>query len=156
MKLSKAKIYRNYASGLLFGGLGIGIWAIYHNIYDSDPYVWWSNALTIPNLPTTFISNNLLILISFFCLGGSIVFISNTVERDIQQKRHPYFTELLILMEFLLLGFGGLLKVSSSQIIQVGFPIAFFGWIGVIVINFLNLIFTYGKAISQSSGMVSP
>ncbi len=63
---TEAKIYRNYASGLLFGGLGIGIWAIYHNIYDSDPYVWWSNALTIPNLPTTFISNNFLILISFF------------------------------------------------------------------------------------------
>ena len=111
----KAQVYLNYELGLLIGGVAATIWVVYRTIRSENPTIWWSEALDFAELPIEGISTSLLILITLVCLGGSVVFISNTVERNIQRKQKPTFTYLLIVMEILILGFTTILKMFGNS-----------------------------------------
>jgi hypothetical protein len=151
----KAQIYLNYGLGLLIGGVAATIWVVYRTLRLENPMVTWSEALNFSEMPIEGITANLLFLITLVCLGGSVVFISNTVERNIQRKQKPHFTYLLILMEFLIIGVTSLLKMyGNSTALDGVFIMTFWIWIVIFLLTGINVLLTYLKLVIQTTGII--
>jgi hypothetical protein len=147
------RTYLNYGLGLIAGGVATFVWKAFYYWRSSDPLVIWNQYFSYPEMPNVLgFSSNALAFVSFICLGLSLVFMSNTVEKDIQQRKIPFFTYLLLLSELAIVVFAFLLKASIA--LQDVFTVIMYVFIGAFIVVAANLLFTYIKLAVQTTGDV--
>jgi hypothetical protein len=142
----------NYGLGLIAGGVATFVWKAFYYWRDSDPLVNWNQYFSYPEMPNVLgFSSNTLAFVSFVCLGLSLGFMSNTVEKDIQNKKIPVFTYFLVLTELAIVIFAFLLKISI--ILQGTFTVIMYVFIGAFIAVAINLLITYIKLVSQTGNL---
>ncbi len=141
-----AHIYENYGFGLCIGGVATVAWKIYHWYFQLNLSERWKQTFRFENMPANLqLSNNYLTWVTFTALGLSIVFMSNTIERDVQQKKIPYFTLSLIFMQIALI--IGILVPRALLVI-------FLTWVAVVIFTVFNIFITYIKMLINTTGEV--
>jgi hypothetical protein len=141
----KSKIMVNYGLGLIMGGLATLGWEFYHWYRKLNPSDSWEKIFVIEDFPIDLISGTYFTWGTFLCLGFSIMFMSLTVERDVQQRKMPYLTYFLILMQSLIL---------LGLFVLVILPYVLIVWIAVLVLTVINIGVAYLKIIFASTGSV--
>lgn len=141
---SKKHIYNNYGIAFFFGTLTTSVWEVYHWYARLDPSSSWLQPLNFEQMPDLPIfSKNILSFVSFVSLGFSIIFMSNTVEKMVQNKKFPIFTCILLSVE--------LLMVACIFIPGILLYV-FYVWIGALILASFNVIATYIKVARITSG----
>ncbi len=141
---SKRHIYNNYGIAFFFGGLTTSVWEVFHWYTRIDPSSSWLNPLNYEQMPDLPIfSKNILSFVTFVALGFSIIFMSNTVEKMVQNKRVPIFTYILLAVEVLMVG-----CIFMPEILFY----VFWVWVAALVLAAANIILTYGKVARITSG----
>lgn len=142
----RAEIYLNYGIGLIIAGFALASWKVYHwyrILYPSDT---WLQSFIWADAPEDFLfSSSIFVFFTFVALGFSIFFISYTVENNVQQRKKPILTILLLIMEVMLI-----MGTVFTQIINI----VIFIWIVVLILTGLNIVFTYALLIKSSAGIV--
>jgi hypothetical protein len=141
---SKTHVYNNYGIAFFLGGIATLLWEIYHWYEALDASVAWIQPLKfeqIPNLPI--LSQNILSFVTFVSLGFSILFMSNTVEKKIQNKKIPIFTYILLVAELLVVG---------CVLVPAIFLFVFYPWIVALLLTAANILITYLKVARITSG----
>ncbi len=141
----KAHILNNYGFGLFCGGIATLVWEIYHWYRELHPEDRWVGYFIFEFEPIENFSTNYLSFVSLIALGLAILFMSNTIEKDVQQKKIPYFTYFLVLMEGLLI-LGMFIPIILTWIMYI--------WIVSVALAGLNLLYSYIMVIRQVSGPV--
>ncbi len=143
-QVSKAHMYKNYGIGLFFGGFTTFIWEIYHWYARLDPSESWIQPLSFEAMPDIPIfSKNLLSFVTFMSLGFSIIFMSNTVEKMVQNRKIPIFTYILLAMELLMIG-----CIFVPDILLY----VFFPWVIALGLDAANVLITYLRVAHMTSG----
>ncbi|MFX0098587.1 MAG: hypothetical protein ACFFCS_03330 [Candidatus Hodarchaeota archaeon] len=146
----KAKIYRNYGLALFFGGLVTCVWTVYNWIRYFTPSLAWSNPLEFNAMPIDVFGTNILAFVSFLAVGLSMASMSYTVEKDIQQKKYPYFTIFLMAMEIANIVFAFITE-ANLELIPV-YAVIMWIWIGSAIVAAANILITYAKIVKTSAG----
>ncbi len=139
----EAHMMKSYGLGFLFGSIATFAWQIYDYYVEANPNEEWKGIFEL-DIGSPVFGDNILSFATFFCLGFSIVFISNTVERDVQ-RRKPILTNILIFAECLFL-VAMFYPVIALYII--------YAWIVVLSITGVNIVITYIKLIWSTTGEV--
>ncbi len=143
-QVSKTHMYKNYGIGLFFGGLTTFIWEVYHWYARLDPAETWLQPLVFNDMPDVPIfSKNILSFVTFMALGFSIMFMSNTVEKMVQNKKIPIFTYILLVMELLMIG----CIFFPSVFIYVFYP-----WVIALGLDAANVLITYLRVAHMTTG----
>jgi hypothetical protein len=143
-QLSKTHMYKNYGIGFFFGGITTLVWEIYHWYARLDATESWIQPLKFDAMPDIPIfSKNLLSFVTFMSLGFSIMFMSNTVEKMVQNKKIPIFTYILLAMELLMIG-----CIFIPQILLF----VFYPWVIALILDAANVLITYLKVAHITSG----
>ncbi len=149
-----ASKYRNYGVSMVCGGIVTLTWQLFSWWRDSNPAVDWSGALKFAAMPTWVLggalSQNLLTFVTILCIGGSLSVISNTIERDIQKKKIPYFTLALWIAELTIITFAFLVTWTPDLINAFG--VVVYVWVGALALVGANMFVTYLKLCIQTSG----
>jgi hypothetical protein len=95
----------------------------------------------MPDIPI--FTDIILSFATFVSLGFSIMFMSNTVERKVQNKKIPIFTYILLVAELLML--AGLLV--PEMLLIVTYP-----WIAALLLAAFNVLATYIKVARITTG----
>jgi hypothetical protein len=149
----RKRAYLNYGLGLIAGGVATFVWKAFYYWRGSDPFVNWNKTFLYPEMPNVLgFTGNVLSFVSFVSLGLSLMFMSNTVEKDIQNKKIPFFTYFLLLLELAVIVFAFLLKLSIE--LQSTFTVIMYAFIGAFLAVAANLVFTYIKLAVQTTGIV--
>ncbi|NMC08027.1 MAG: hypothetical protein GYA24_22675 [Candidatus Lokiarchaeota archaeon] len=152
-RADRKRTYLNYGLGLIAGGVATVVWKAYYYWRGSDPFVTWNKTFSYPEMPDVLgFTSNVLAFVSFVSLGLSLMFISNTVEKDIQNRKIPFFTYFLLLSELAVITFAFLLKISIE--LQGTFTVIMYVFIGAFIAVAGNLLFTYIKLAVQTTGIV--
>ena len=153
-KAERKRTYTNFGLGLIMGGVAPLLWRIYQYWRASDARVSWYNLFSFQEMPTNILgfAGNVLSFVSFICLGAALLFMSYTLERDIQKRKIPILTYLLVIMEVAIIGFALLLKVTLA--VQGVFVIIIYAWIGVLVLVGANIAVAYIRLAAVSTGAV--
>ncbi len=141
----KAHILMNYGLGLTAGALATLVWEIFHWYRIMSPRDNWENVFEFKDMPIEIFSANYLSFLTMLCLGLAIMFLSNTVERDVQNKKIPYFTYFLMSMEALLF-LGIFVPVILVVVIYI--------WIISLALSGINIIASYVKVVKHVTGVV--
>lgn len=142
----RAEIYLNYGIGLIIAGIAVASWKVYHWYRMLNPSDVWVQVFVWKTAPENFLfSSTIFTFFTFLALGFSIIFISYTVEINVQQRKKPIMTIILFAMEILII-FGTIF----TQIINILIYI----WIVVLIFTGLNIVYTYIVLIKKSTGIV--
>jgi magnesium-transporting ATPase (P-type) len=102
------------------------------------------------------VASNILAFVTFACIGGSLIFMSNTLERDIQQRKVPFFTYFLLATEIAIIAFGAgtavALNTSAFSIVQTLLGVIVYVWVVSLVLVALNIVIAYIKVAAQATG----
>ncbi|MFX0101321.1 MAG: hypothetical protein ACFFCS_17235 [Candidatus Hodarchaeota archaeon] len=146
----KAHIYRNYAIAFFFGGIVTFIWEIYHWYDRLTPELSWNNPLRFEGMPIPGFSENVLSFMTILSLGLSILFMSYTVEKSIQQKKIAYLSYFLMATEV-----ANIIVAVISQVNPAFMPalsICIYVWIGALALAAINVVVTYIKIARTTTG----
>jgi hypothetical protein len=151
-RAERKRMHLSYGLGLIAGGIAAFAWKAFYYWRVSDPFAnWIHDYFSYPEMPNVLgFTQNVLAFVSFACLGLSVVFISLTVEKDIQHKKVPFFTYLLVITELTMIGFAFLLKISVE--LQDAFVVILYVFVGVFIVVAANILFTYIKLSVQTTG----
>jgi len=151
-----ASKYNNYGYGLICGGIATCSWQVFQWWRAADPEVTWSGTLSFTSMPMWVLggalSQNLLTFVSLACIGGSLSFMSNTIERDIQKKKIPYLTYALWIAELAIIAFAFLVTMAPDLIIVFG--VIIYAWVVALVLVGVNIFITYLKVCIQTTGIL--
>ena len=139
----KAHIANNWGFGLITGGFATLTWEILGWYTEFHPEENWNSIFEFPGMPVVWIYAHYLTFISLIGLGLSLLFMSNSVERDVQQKKIPRLTFFLLFMEIMLI--AGILFVAILEII-------IYVWIFAVALAAFNIFATFGKLVKQTTG----
>lgn len=145
-KPSKKHMYNNYSIAYFFGGLTTLLWELYRWYQRLDPTETWIRPFRFEQMPVEQIpifSENIFSFVTFVSLGFSIMFMSNTVERVVQNKKVPILTYILLVAELLMVACIFL----PGMILFVVYP-----WIGAIALVSFNILATYIKVARMTTG----
>jgi hypothetical protein len=145
-KPSKKHMYKNYSIAYFFGGLTTLVWELYRWYQRLDPTETWIQPFKFEQMPVEQIpifSENIFSFVTFVSLGFSIMFMSNTVERVVQNKKVPIFTYILLVAELLMVA----CLILPGMILFIVYP-----WIGAIALAAFNILATYIKVAHMTTG----
>ncbi|MEX2680944.1 MAG: hypothetical protein Q6373_005045 [Candidatus Sigynarchaeota archaeon] len=152
----KAHSYMNYAWGLIAGGIGMFAWQFSAFWSALDPAFDWSGIMAFNAMPTWvlggILTTNVLTFLTFICLGSSLMFMSNTIEKDIQNKKIPYLTFFLLITEVLIIVFAFVLLVAPGLKDVLG--VIIYVWVVALGLVGVNIVLTYIKVARQSTGIL--
>ncbi|MEX2684827.1 MAG: hypothetical protein Q6373_024855 [Candidatus Sigynarchaeota archaeon] len=141
---SKRHIYNNYGISFLFGTLTTAVWEVYHWYARLEPSESWLQPLSFSQMPDfPIFSANILSFVSFASLGFSVIFMSNTVEKIVQNRKVPLFTYILFAMEAL---------VIACIFVPAILLYVFYVWLGTLLLASINVLATYIKVARITSG----
>jgi len=141
----QASIYIKYGFGFLMGSLATASWEVYNWYKVYHPREDLNPSLAFKDMPFEAIAGNLLTFLTFLCLGLSILFISWTVERDVQQKKIPYLTIALIVAEVFMA--IGIVVISIL-------PVVIVLWLIAMILSLINVLGAYLKIILNTQGQI--
>ncbi|HME53889.1 MAG TPA: hypothetical protein VKM55_16810 [Candidatus Lokiarchaeia archaeon] len=151
-----AHVYRNFAYGLIAGGIATFVWQLWGWLWASYPILNWINALSFSLIPPWVLggvlSQNILTFMTLVCLGASIAFMSNSIEKDIQNRKVPFLTYIMLIAEMLIITLA--IVIVYVPLLTVAFGIIIYAWVGSMLLIAANIIITYIKVIVQSTGML--
>jgi hypothetical protein len=140
----KSRLFRNYAIGYTLGGFGTLIWKIDMWYSTIHPEQNWLRPLYL-DIGLEGITDSYLTIITFFFLGFSVMFMSLTVEKDVLQRKKPWFTLHLLIITCLLVPFS--FNPISLNIIIIW-------WILALMIAVTNIGLIYLRIILKSRGKI--
>jgi len=151
-----AHSYMNYAWGLIAGGIGMFAWQFTAFWSALDPTFDWSGIMAFNAMPTWVLggvlTSNVLTFLTLVCMGASLMFMSNTIEKDIQNKKVPYLTFFLLITEALIIAFAFVLLVAPALSDVLG--VIVYVWVVALALVGVNIVATYIKLARASTGML--
>jgi hypothetical protein len=142
----RGNILKNYSAGLVFGGVGTGAWEVWHWVGYYVPSNSWADYLAFQGMPSFLpFSAQTLSFVTFTALGFSLVFMSFTVEKSVQNRKIPYLTYFL-------------LANQGALIVGIFVPallyVVIFTWIASLALVAVNIAIAYTKAMAASTGQL--
>ncbi len=151
-----AHSYMNYAWGLIAGGIGTFAWQFTSFWSALDPAFDWSGITAYKAMPAWVLggvlSTNVLTFLTLICLGGSLFFMNNTIEKDIQNRKVPYLTYFLLVTELAIIAFAFVLPIAPDLKDVLG--VIVYVWVVALALVGVNIVATYIKLARQSTGML--
>lgn len=142
----RGNILKNYSFGLAFGGIGTGVWEAWHWAGHYVPSDRWANYVMFEGMPSFLpFSAQYLSFVTFTALGFSLVFMSFTVEKSVQNRKVPYLTYLLLANQAALI---------VGIFVPVLLYVVIFTWIGSLALVAVNIAIAYIKATMASTGQL--